>query len=64
MQTAEENGLYVPRKRIQVGKFRFVEINPNPKIPIFRCCPNHDGDPDYCIPYLSNVVSYHILLNS
>uniref|UniRef100_A0AC35ETG6 Uncharacterized protein n=1 Tax=Panagrolaimus sp. PS1159 TaxID=55785 RepID=A0AC35ETG6_9BILA len=35
---------YVPKKRKQFGKYRFVEVDPNPTIPIFLCCPYHNGD--------------------
>lgn len=43
--------IYEPKTRVQCGNYRFVEINPNTKMPIFKCCPNHDGDSDYCLPY-------------
>uniref|UniRef100_A0AC35GAT5 Uncharacterized protein n=1 Tax=Panagrolaimus sp. PS1159 TaxID=55785 RepID=A0AC35GAT5_9BILA len=32
------------KERVQFGKYRFVKIDPHPRIPIFRCCPSHDGD--------------------
>uniref|UniRef100_A0A914PXL8 Uncharacterized protein n=1 Tax=Panagrolaimus davidi TaxID=227884 RepID=A0A914PXL8_9BILA len=32
------------KERVQFGKYRFVKIDPHPRIPVFRCCPSHDGD--------------------
>ena len=29
--------LFLPKPRVQFGKFSFVEINPHLKIPILRC---------------------------
>ena len=38
--------VYIPKKRIQFGDYKFVEIIPDPQIPEFRCCPSHGRDPN------------------
>uniref|UniRef100_A0AC35G5J5 Helicase ATP-binding domain-containing protein n=1 Tax=Panagrolaimus sp. PS1159 TaxID=55785 RepID=A0AC35G5J5_9BILA len=49
-QTDELNSeVYAPKKRFQFGKYRFVEVNPNPTIPIFQCCLNHTGDSSHIL---------------
>uniref|UniRef100_A0A7E4VUN9 ATP-dependent DNA helicase n=1 Tax=Panagrellus redivivus TaxID=6233 RepID=A0A7E4VUN9_PANRE len=43
------------RPRIKFGKFFFVDININAKMPAFRCCGGHPGDADRSCGAVSNV---------
>ena len=49
---------YVPKPRVQFGNYHFVEVVPDPKMPILRCCASHSGDADYNIPYMNGTVCY------